>query len=196
MSLIGATVFIATATTVLAAGAIITAVFAGLALRKQSGELEAMEKQVEDQRSQLKLQQEQFNQQAEDRRRAQACRVFIWTEERTSPMTQAQRESLGPALREAAAVHVKNSSQQPIYDLTISWHRGTAPWGEPDHVPVLLPEKQEDRTRAYPVNLPDPVDLSLFGAVARFRDAAAVHWLLWPDGRLEEDPPAEERDCL
>jgi hypothetical protein len=190
MSLIGATVFIAIATTMLATGAIITAVFAGLALRKQSIELGTMEKQFTDQRRQLELQQKQFDQQTEERRREQACRVFIWTEERTSPMTQAQRESLGPALREAAAVHVKNSSQQPIYDLTISWHRGTAPWGEPDRSPVLLPGKQEDRTRAYPEDLPPSVDLSLFGAVARFRDAAAVHWLLRPDGRLEEDPSA------
>jgi hypothetical protein len=190
MSLIGATVFIAIATTVLAAGAIITAWFAGLALRKQSIELGNMEEQFAAQRLQLKLQQEQFDQEAEDRRRAQASRVFIWTEERTSPMTQAQRESLGPALREAAAVHVKNSSQQPIYDLTISWYQGTAPWGEPDRIPVLLPDKQADRTRAYPEDLPPSVDLGLFGAVARFRDAAAVHWLLRPDGRLEDDPPA------
>jgi hypothetical protein len=190
MSLTGATVFIAIATTLLAVGAIITAVFAGLALRKQSIELGTMEKQFTDQRSQLELQQKQFRQQDEDRRREQACRVYIWTEERTSPMTQAQRESLGPALREAAAVHVKNSSRQPIYDLTISWHQGTAPWGEPDRIPVLLPDKQEGRTRAYPEDLPPSVDLSLFGAVARFRDAAAVHWLLRPDGRLEEDTQA------
>jgi hypothetical protein len=120
MSLIGATMLVAIATMVLAVGAIITAVCAGLALRKQSGELRAMEDQVTAQGSQLELQQKQFDQQTEERRRAQACRVFIWTEERTSPMTQAQRESLGPALREAAAVHVKNSSQQPIYALTIS----------------------------------------------------------------------------
>jgi hypothetical protein len=191
MSLTGATVFIAIATTLLAVGAIITAVFAGLALRKQSRELKTMEDQFTDQRGQLELQQKQFEQQTEERRRAQACCVFIWTEPRTSPLSQAQRAAMGTALRESAAAHVKNSSQQPIYDLTISWRRGTAPWGEPDHIPVLLPDKQEDRTRAYPEDLPPSVDLSLFGAVARFRDAAAVHWLLRPDGHLEEDPPGQ-----
>jgi hypothetical protein len=44
MSLTGATVFIAIATTLLAVGAIITAVFAGLALHKQSVELGTMDK--------------------------------------------------------------------------------------------------------------------------------------------------------
>jgi hypothetical protein len=92
-------------------------------------------------------------------------------------------------LRESRAVHVKNTSQQPIHDLTISWHRGTAPWGEPEHIPVLLPDKQADLTRAYPEDLPPSVDLSLFGAVARFHAAAAVHWLLHPD-RFVEDPAA------
>lgn len=204
MSLIGATVLVGIATMVLALGTIVSVSLTLIAVRKQSQELMVLMEQMEVQQEgirqqtellkvqagQLKLQQEQFDWQNEDRRRAQACRVFIWTEERTSPMTQAQRESLGPALRESAAVHVRNSSQQPIYDLTISWHGGTAPWGEPDRIPVLLPGKQEDRSRAYPEDLPPSADLSLFGAVARFRDAAAVHWLLRPDGRLEEDPPA------
>lgn len=205
MSVIFATQLTVVATVALAALAFPAAVLAGLAFWKQSQEVRAIERQVKDQeeltqqqaglleiqRRQLDLQQKQFGQQAEERRRAQASRIFIWTEPRTSPLTQAQRASMGTALRESTAVHVKNTSQQPIYDLTISWHQGTARRGEPDHIPVLLPDKQADLARAYPGDLPPSVDLSLFGAVARFRDATAVNWLLRADGHLDEDPPTQ-----
>lgn len=56
MSLIGATVFVALATTVLAAGAIVTAVFAIRAFRKQS-------KEVSDQAEMLRVQSEQLAEQ-------------------------------------------------------------------------------------------------------------------------------------
>jgi hypothetical protein len=36
--------------------------------------------------------------------------------------------------------HVKNSSEQPIYDLTITWHEGSLRSGdEPGYWPVLMP---------------------------------------------------------
>lgn len=202
MSLIFATQLTAVATTVLAVFAIVTAVFAFLAFRKQSQEVRAIERQVKDQEEltqqqaellkvqagQLELQRKQFDDQLAQRRHAQASGVLFWTETGLDPRrTDAQIEK-GVPWREGVTAHIKNTSAQPVYALTISWHRGTAPWGEPDHLPVLMPGEQEDRTRIFPEDLPATVDLTLFGAVARFRDAAAVRWFLGPDGQLDEEP--------
>jgi hypothetical protein len=195
----------AIATAVLAAFAIITAVFAVLAFLKQSREVRAIERQVTDQQEltqqqakllrvqsgQLELQREQFADQLAERRRAQASCVFIWTETGPDPRrTDAQIEK-GVPWREGITAHISNTSAQPVYDLTVGWHRRTAPWGEPDQVPVLMPGEQEDLTRTFPDDLPATMDYTLFGAVARFRDAAAVHWRLRPDGQLDEEPVTE-----
>jgi hypothetical protein len=37
---------------------------------------------------------------------------------------------------EAVTVHITNSSEQPVYDLVIGWHKGTAPRGKPDEIPA------------------------------------------------------------
>jgi hypothetical protein len=204
MSLIFATQLTAVATAVLAVFAIVTAVFALLAFRKQSREVGAIEKQVTDQETltkqqaelleiqgrQLDLQQKQFDQQAGERRRAQASRVFMWTEFGVYPRaTKAQRAS-GDGQLEAVTVHIKNTSEQPVYDVVIGWHKGTAPWGEPDEIPGLLPDEQEDRTHTLDPGLPSTVDRTLFGAALRFRDAAGAHWLLRPGGQLTEEQPS------
>lgn len=63
VSLIGATVFIAIATTVLAAGAIGTAVFAILAFRKQSKEVSDQAEMLKIQSGRLELQERQFEEQ-------------------------------------------------------------------------------------------------------------------------------------
>ena len=204
MSLIFATQLTAVATAALAVFAIITAIFAFLAYRKQSREVAAIEQQVKDQQEltqqqaglleiqgrQLDLQQRQFDQQAGERRRAQASRVFMWTEFGVySRATKAQRAS-GDGQLEAVTVHIKNTSEQPVYDVVIGWHKGTAPWGEPDEIPGLLPDEQEHRTHTLDPDLPSTVDRTLFGAAVRFRDAAGAHWLLRPGGQLTEEQPS------
>jgi hypothetical protein len=63
MSLIGATVFVAIATTVLAAGAIVTAIFAILAFREQSKEVSDQAEILKIQSSRLGLQEQQFEEQ-------------------------------------------------------------------------------------------------------------------------------------
>jgi hypothetical protein len=54
-----------------------------------------------------------------------------------------------------------------------------------------MPGEQEDQTRIPDPPLPSYVDVSLLGAVARFRDAAGVHWLIRPDGHLAEEPRSQ-----
>lgn len=106
MSLLAATQLTALATAVLAVGAIITAIFAVLALRKQSQEVSAIEKQVVDQqeltRQQailLRVQSEQLDiqrQQFEDQRVANARQAEIFelqtTELRDSMVARAIEE--------------------------------------------------------------------------------------------------------
>ena len=96
MSLIAATQFTAVATGVLAAGAIITAIFAIMAFRKQSQEVGLLLRQAA--------------REAEDRRRAQAAEVFIAV------------GGLTPDIADEVRMH--NSSDQPIYDLAASWADG------------------------------------------------------------------------
>ena len=175
-------------------------------LKIQSGQLELQRQQLDDQReantrqaevlelqaSELRRSLEERTRDTAERRRAQASRVFMWTELGLDRrVTQVQRAS-GEAQLEAVTAHIKNSSKQPVHDIRISWRRGTAPWGEPDQIPGLLPGEQEDRTRSLDPDLPSSVNRSLFGAVAFFRDAAGVTWRTRPDGELEEISAGQE----
>jgi hypothetical protein len=107
MSLTGATVFVALATSVLAIGAIVTAIFAILAFRKQTEEVGAIIQQVEDQRDlaqqqaellkiqsgQLELQRQQFA----DQREANTRQAEVF-----DLQASELRESLKERKREAA----------------------------------------------------------------------------------------------
>jgi hypothetical protein len=206
MSMLGATILAAVATAVLALFAIVTAWYARKAFLKQSQEVLAIEQQVSDQKEltarqadllkvqadQLKLQQQEYGQQQEDRRLDQASRVFMWAETGPDPAISQVQRTTTPGTYEMVAVHVKNTSGQPVYDLTINWRKGTAPWDEPDHLAVLMPDQQQNFTRALPDNLPPGVDRSLYSAVVIFRDRNQAWWRTRPDGRFEELPPGSE----
>jgi hypothetical protein len=200
----------AIATAALALFAIITAVYAVRAFRKQSQD-------VRDQASMLKLQSEQLDEQRKinerqtkvldlqaselresleerkrdtaERRRAQASRVFIWIQ------NSADQHTGHDGIREPFGItaHIKNTSEQPVYNLVIDWNRKGAPWRRRDPFPVLMPGGQETGF----LRLPDysgaffdtQADVAkLRWPVARFRDAAGTHWLLRPDGHLDEQP--------
>src|ERR1035438_3092584 len=172
MPLTAPTWITAVATVILGAGAIVTAIFAILAFRKQSLEVRLLQQGAADQQAlikqqaeairlqanQIDLQRQQFSDQqdisrqqagvlelqaaelqasleerkryAKERRRTQASQVFITQEirpqARYADITErpAERTDLPPVI--AAQVH--NSSGQPIYNVEIRWHRGTAPW--------------------------------------------------------------------
>lgn len=204
MSLEVATWVTPVATVLLAVGAAITATFAYRALQKQSAEVKAIEQQVSDQKEltarqadllkvqtgQLELQQRQFKQQEDDRRRDQASRLVMRTETYTaSPLRQAQRAA---GERKAIAVYVTNTSEQPVYDLTVNWRKGTARWDEPERLPILTAGEAQRFSRNLPDNLPQNVDRSLYSAVVIFRDRNQVWWRTRPDGRFEELPPGSE----
>jgi len=197
----------AVGTALLAVFAILTTIYAVRAFRKQSQEvsdqasmLEVQSEQLAEQRKVnaeqirvLALQADELRESLEERkrdalaqRRAQASRVFFSTKTGRH-VTDAE----GPDTREDVAVYIKNSSEQPVYDITINWHQGTAPLSGPHHIAVLMPGGETISNRLLPADLPTTVDRTLFGAVARFRDAAGVQWRLRPDGQLDEEPPTE-----
>ena len=189
----------AAATAVLAVFAIVTAVLVYLAFRKQSRAIRAIEKQVADQQEvtrqhgellklqsgQLDLHRQQFDQQAAERRRTQASCIFIWTETNHGPGDIRERYAFSPAVVETIMWHIKNSSEQPVFDLAVTWYRGTEPAGQTDRFPIFMPGQQTDyqHTASY-----KPQQADRFRAVLRFRDAAGVHWRLRQGGYLDEEP--------
>ena len=226
----------AIATGLLAIFAIVTAAFAIKAFGKQSEEVRAIQRQVQDQETlisqqaellkvqsgQLEMQRHQLDEQRainakqtevlelqarelteslderkremEGRRRAQAIRVFIWEErlDHDPRVTLAQAHASGSAVGPVIVAHLRNASDWPIYDVRLSWHRGSAPWGQPDLFPALMPSEEESATRALSTDLPEYVDLAMLGAVAFFRDTDRVMWRARPAGTLDEIPPGQD----
>jgi hypothetical protein len=114
MSLLAATWTGASASVGLFIGAIVTAVYAIKAFRKQSEE--------------VRLLQEQARRDIEQRRRAQASQVFITVGRRPF-------EGNPEDMRAAACIH--NTSAQPIYDIVLGLgETGDQRW------PVLLPRSE------------------------------------------------------
>ena len=126
---------------------------------------------------------------AEERRRAQASRVFIHEERLDADprVSQAERAVRRGQLQPVVVAYVMNTSQQPVYNVLISWHLGTEPKGQYPLMP-LMPGAEDKDTRPVP---PDAKP-EMFGAVAFFRDASGVTWRTRPDGQLDEIPVGQE----
>jgi len=171
----------ATATAVLAVFAIVTAVFAVLAFRKQSKEVGILQLQMEDQHDANMKQAQALERQAYDRRRAQASRVYI--------RTATVYPNRGTARVIAQAV---NASELPIYDAGF-WIR--LPDGEPhfgDPVGVILPGDAMTGGPEYALGT-DPAEMEV---VLSFRDAAGVFWVRLPAGFLADYLGGQVKDAV
>jgi hypothetical protein len=156
MSLIAAAQITAVATAVLAAFAILTTVFAIRAFRKQAQEVAILEYQTK--------------RDIEQRRRAQAAQVFTWVGERSVHDGEASRP----------AACVRNSSGQPVYDISVGWGRaGAETW------PVLLPGDENAARGAG-----SDVARGIVPIRIEFRDASGVRWRATSEGELTELPPS------
>jgi hypothetical protein len=154
--------------------AIVTAVFAFLAFRKQSREVSDQAKMLEVQSDQLgedrtvnaeqirvlKLQAEELREslderkhEAEDRRRAQASRVFIWEERGMN------RPANVPPFPGVTA-HVANSSDQPVYDAELAWRRSADLYGSPNPqpLPTIMPVHRHPVAKGARIPCPHPAD--------------------------------------
>jgi hypothetical protein len=165
----------AIATAVLAAFAIVTAAFAFFAFRKQSREVAILAEQNE--------------RDSTDRRRAQASRVFIWTEPAAGPNPEDM--AVGGIIS-----HIKNTSQQPVYDGFIGCRDGSGRTADTPDIPafpVLMPGEQQNVTSVFAAPVTEVLfweDNSALLAGLRFRDAAGVRWRIRSDGQLDEDSVA------
>jgi hypothetical protein len=195
----------ALATAGLLIGAIITAIYAIRAFREQTKAVADQTKMLNVQSEQLAEQQkvnaeqirvlelqaaelheslEERQREAAERRRAQASRVFIWI--RPDP------EGSDPI--DAAMVGVKNTSHQPIYDLSLFWRIGSGDRNDhpgPAGLTVLMPDERHAFFASIAPGLPADsflLDTSLLRASVVFRDAAGVRWRLRSDGQLDEEP--------
>jgi hypothetical protein len=159
MSLTFATQLTAVATTVLAAFAVITAVFALLAFRKQSREVDILLKQNQ--------------READESRRAQAAHVFT-----TVP------HSPGPEVR----VHARNASHAPVYDAQLFYAREDELTTGPDDLGVIMPgEEARGSLDISAGGSPGISPSGAFKKTwLAFRDAAGIYWMRTPDGVLWE----------
>ena len=158
----------AIAIAVLALFAFITAYYARKAFLKQSKELSDQASMLEVQSEQRKVNAEQIRvrglqaaelreslaerkREADERRRAQAARVFIWQEYREGNPGQYEAPPdyialLGPLphgeSRPLMVAHVKNTSDQPVYDLMVRWTLGAAFHSESRRLKPLMPDEE------------------------------------------------------
>jgi hypothetical protein len=117
-----------------------------------------------------------LRQAADERRRAQACQVFIELDRATTSWQQ---------WRVRATVH--NTSQQPVYDLYVIWLLGTTRVGKPDRAARLLPGQQTSFERGPDADAQgDQTDPAALAAFLTFRDAADVRWTVREDGTLSD----------
>lgn len=190
-------------TVLLVAFAVITAYYARQAFRKQSQE-------VSDQAKMLAVQSEQLSEQrkinveqtkvlalqaseldeslkerkreAEQRRRAQASRVFF-----KADWYPVEEDKIG------VRVQVVNSSDQPVYIASLSWHPGSDELSEPRLLSTIRPEAQRDPTDSsiYLWHLPSGTDMTSSEAVLTFRDASGIIWTRTSGVVLTELAPEE-----
>lgn len=177
----------AIATAVLALFAIITAILAGLAFRKQAKEVGAIERQLD-------LQRRQFAAELDERHRAQASRIVIWNVWDTYDSPE------GAHLVRGVVTHVNNSSKQPIYDVSLHWvesqiwEPGSQSLEPPlglSGISLLMPGSQQEFPRTWPDHNRPSERQSRFlrngEPTVHFRDAAGAYWNLRPDGQLSEE---------
>jgi len=160
MSQIFATQLTAVATLALAILALAAAVLAGLAFWKQSQE--------------VGLLLEQNKRDTDERRRAQAARVFFFVRP--------------PGDEDTALPYARNASELPVYDAVVTapqFHGLTiwsaAPWGPG----TIMPGETVPIRGELP---PDPASRLRL----TFRDSAGITWQREPDGTLTERLPREE----
>jgi hypothetical protein len=184
-------------TGVLAVGAIVTAILAFLAFRTQFKEVRQLQKEN--------------TREAYERRRAQASRVFIWQEvveeasqrqqssnwARNAKKAKIAKVDLASGSRQVRLIiHVRNTSEQPVYELVIMSTNGSTSWTGKIEKDELLPGAADmEHARWARVPSHGPPGRDLYDAKVEFRDSAGVRWLRRLDGELTDLPNrAPQRD--
>lgn len=160
---------------VLAIGVITAAWFARKAFNVLSAHLAAQHELTAQLAEALQLHGRELQITIDELRRAQACKVFIDLDRSGSRVSTA----------------VRNSSDQPVYDLYLIWQLGTVRLGKPDRLARLLPGDQVCFERGSEAADGDaPADATAINAFLTFRDSAGVRWTVREDGTLSDVAPA------
>jgi hypothetical protein len=169
MSLIFATQLTAVATLALAVFALAAAVLALLAWRKQSAEVRDQAKMLELQSAEVKVLALTRQRELLAERSAQAELVFL-----TTTWDSSEEELTG---------HVRNTSQQPVYDLM--FHHPDPDKNTFEPLPLLPGHELSHRYGRY-----SPLTLQIMPRQqlpsVTFRDRAGIRWETWPDGQLSD----------
>jgi hypothetical protein len=203
MSLLTATQVTAVATAVLAFFAMATAVFAYLAFRKQSTEVNTLQEQFSDQRTVnakqvavLGLQAEELNASLKERQlevgerqRSQAAKVTAWLGLAGGLETALRR---GSEFYDWGAV-IRNASDLPVLNVSVFFHFvdeqepgedwEPEPRGEPVEKILIVPP-EADRFVAIPRSVSHHADDSTCVVSIEFTDAAGQRWERDPRGAL------------
>jgi hypothetical protein len=137
----------------------------------------------------IELLSKNLRQSADERRRAQACQVFIELE-RSNAVAEPGGEPAGQGKLDSpwcvrATVH--NASQQPVYDLYVIWLHGNVRVGKPDRAPRLMPGEHRCFERGPELDAAEePIDPNALAAFLTFRDTAGVRWTVREDGTLSD----------
>lgn len=204
----------AAATAVLAIGAIFTALYAAAAFRKQSTELTTLQSQAADQQQtnkklsavaelqaeELKASIAQREEEAAERRRAQASQVNAWFGSRLTGGTtfygpDGPRQTM-PPLPTWGAIII-NESALPILSVAVSFHfiaadsRSSEAWqpayrgGIPERIRILPPHAE--RFAEIPPDIRNKIDTcddNTYVVSIEFTDAAGNRWERDPRGAL------------
>ncbi len=162
-------------TGVLAAGAIVTAVFAYLAFRKQAAEVSLLQQQAKDD-------QDDRRREADERRRQRASLVYLATSFRKE-LTRSPAGSTGK-FPPVARARIHNAGGQPLYDVRVHWVAADTgvQAGAEDVLGNIAPGQEGDAERELPLGTEE---LQLL-PVAYFGDAAGIRWTLLDNGELNE----------
>jgi len=180
MPLTAPTWIAAIATAVVAIGVIVAAALAGKAFGARSSQLADQSELISKLAEVLDLLAKDLRLSLDERRRAQACEVFI-------DLTRFG-ETAG---RVTATVH--NNSQQPVYDVYVIWQLGTVRMGRPDRAARLLPGHEVCFERTPEPSASGSADESaVLSAFLTFRDAAGTRWTVREDGTLSDISPAPD----
>ena len=195
-----ATWIAAIATVVLAIGVMVAAWFARTASVALSRQLTVHTELTARLAEVLQLHAKELGHSHDERRRAQACRVFIELDRAiaVSVASTGDGESASSATSPwRVTATVRNTSEQPVYDMYVIWQLGTVRMGKPDPVSRLLPGERATFERAQHAAVvgpsPDdvtPSDPAAVTAFLTFRDTAGVRWMVREDGTLSDVAPA------
>jgi hypothetical protein len=184
------------ATLGLAAFAIATVIFAGLAWKSQAGELQSLkelnEKQIpvlEGQQAELETLRRLREREEQERRERFVSQVFCWQE--IGPDHRVLQAQIAAGVRPGmvSSTYVRNTGTVPVYDLSFGWWIGDRLDTFSNRVTPLTPPDVEIREGESSAHwhqaIPPGTDTDTIRVAVFMRDAAGNRWRIRPGGHYE-----------